>query len=221
MPESGPFTVIFAPTKHRKHGVRTNSGARQRRNRGDDPLRTSAVVVPLRVRVGLVRHLPHGLVAMDTALVRTQWSSIANEMNSTRREAPTHGEVLPRTLRPRHIQRISIGGIIGAGLFVGSGAAIAAVGPAVIISYFVAGLVILLIMRMLSEMAAANLGLSSFTEYTRLGLGHWAGFMSGWLYWYFWVVVVAVEAIAGASIIAQWIHLPVWEIGLVLMLGLT
>jgi L-asparagine transporter-like permease len=116
---------------------------------------------------------------------------------------------------------ISIGGIVGAGLFVGSGAAIAAVGPAVILSYCVAGLIILFVMRMLSEMAAANLGLSSFTEYTRLGLGHWAGFMTGWLYWYFWVVVIAVEAIAGASIIGQWIRLPVWEIGLILMLGLT
>ena len=94
---------------------------------------------------------------------------------------------------------ISIGGIIGAGLFVGSGAAIAAVGPAVIVSYFIAGLVILLVMRMISEMAAANLGLSSFTEYVRLGLGHWAGFVTGWLYWYFWVVVIAIEAIAGAS----------------------
>jgi GABA permease len=133
----------------------------------------------------------------------------------------TQRAVLIRTLRARHIQMISIGGIIGAGLFVGSGAAIAAVGPAVIISYFVAGGVILFVMRMLSEMAAANLGLSSFTEYTRLGLGHWAGFMTGWLYWYFWVVVIAIEAIAGASIIAQWIPLPVWEIGLALMFALT
>jgi len=130
-------------------------------------------------------------------------------------------EVLTRTLRSRHIQMISIGGIIGAGLFVGSGAAIAAVGPAVIVSYFVAGLVILFVMRMISEMAAANLGLNSFTEYVRLGLGHWAGFVTGWLYWYFWVVVIAIEAIAGAGIIGQWIRLPVWEIGLALMSVLT
>ena len=133
----------------------------------------------------------------------------------------TQREVLTRSLRSRHIQMISIGGIIGAGLFVGSGAAIAAVGPAVIVSYLVAGLVILLVMRMISEMAAANLGLSSFTEYVRLGLGHWAGFVTGWLYWYFWVVVIAIEAIAGASIISQWIALPVWQIGLVLMFALT
>ena len=130
-------------------------------------------------------------------------------------------EVLVRTLKSRHIQMISIGGIIGAGLFVGSGAAIAAVGRAVIVSYFVAGALILFIMRMLSEMAAANLGIGSFTEYTRLGLGHWAGFVSGWLYWYFWVVVIAIEAIAGASIIGQWVALPVWQIGLVLMFALT
>lgn len=133
----------------------------------------------------------------------------------------SQSEVLTRTLQKRHIQMISIGGIIGAGLFVGSGAAIAAVGPAVIVSYLVAGLIILFVMRMLSEMASANTGLGSFTEYARLGLGHWAGFVTGWLYWYFWVMVVAIEAIAGAGIIAQWIPLPVWQIGLGLMLVLT
>ena len=116
---------------------------------------------------------------------------------------------------------ISIGGIIGAGLFVGSSAAIAAVGPAIIVSYLLAGLVILFVMRMLGEMACANPGMGSFTEYARLGLGNWAGFVTGWLYWYFWVVVVAIEAIAGASIIAQWVPLPEWQIGLGLMVVLT
>jgi gamma-aminobutyrate permease len=116
---------------------------------------------------------------------------------------------------------ISIGGIIGAGLFVGSGAAIAAVGPAVIVSYLGAGAVIVLVMRMLSEMAAAHPNVGSFTEYARIGLGHWAGFVSGWLYWYFWVVVVAIEAIAGAAILALWVPLPAWQLGLGLMLLLT
>lgn len=116
---------------------------------------------------------------------------------------------------------ISIGGIIGAGLFVGSSAAIASVGPAVILSYTLAGAVVLMVMRMLSEMAAATPGIGSFTEYVRLGLGNWAGFLSGWLYWYFWVVVVAIEAIAGAALLAQWIALPVWQIGLILMVLLT
>jgi L-asparagine transporter-like permease len=116
---------------------------------------------------------------------------------------------------------ISIGGIIGAGLFVGSSAAIAAVGPAIILSYLLAGGVILMVMRMLSEMAAAYPRIGSFTEYARLSLGPLAGFVSGWLYWYFWVVVVAVEAIAGAAIIEQWIPMPQWQIVLLLMIGLT
>ena len=128
---------------------------------------------------------------------------------------------LARSLRSRHVTMISIGGIIGAGLFVGSSAAIAAVGPAIIVSYLLAGGVVLLVMRMLSEMAAAYPRIGSFTEYARLALGPWAGFVSGWLYWYFWVVVVAVEAIAGAAIIAQWIALPEWQIGLALMIVLT
>lgn len=128
---------------------------------------------------------------------------------------------LSRSLGSRHVSMISIGGIIGAGLFVGSSAAIAAAGPAIVVSYLLAGLVILLVMRMLSEMAAAYPRIGSFTEYSRLGLGDWAGFVSGWLYWYFWVVVVAVEAIAGAAIVAQWIALPVWQIGLGLMIVLT
>jgi L-asparagine transporter-like permease len=128
---------------------------------------------------------------------------------------------LSRGLRARHVTMISIGGIIGAGLFVGSSAGIAAAGPAIVASYLLAGAVVLMVMRMLTEMATATPGLGSFTEYVRLGLGSWAGFVSGWLYWYFWVVVVAIEAIAGATLLHQWVALPVWSIVLALMLALT
>jgi gamma-aminobutyrate permease len=130
---------------------------------------------------------------------------------------------LGKALEARHVAMISIGGIIGAGLFVGSSAAIHSIGPAVIVSYGLAGLMILLVMRMLSEMAMAAPEVGSFTEYARLGLGHWAGFTSGWLYWYFWVVVVvAIEAIAGAKLIQDWLPgLPVWMIGTVLLGTMT
>ena len=79
---------------------------------------------------------------------------------------------LSRSLRPRHVAMITIGGIIGAGLFVGSGVAIAAAGPAIIISYAITGLLILLIMRMLGEMAVDMPHVRSFTEFTRAGLIH-------------------------------------------------
>ncbi|HVV27502.1 MAG TPA: amino acid permease [Rhizomicrobium sp.] len=128
---------------------------------------------------------------------------------------------LGRTLLARHVAMISIGGIIGAGLFVGSSSAIASAGPAILFSYMLAGLVVLLVMRMLGEMALVLPGISAFTEFSRIGLGDWAGFTSGWLYWYFWVVVVAIEAIAGANLIKQWLDLPVWAIGLGLMALLT
>jgi len=128
---------------------------------------------------------------------------------------------LGRSLKARHVSMIAIGGIIGAGLFVGSSTSIANAGPAVILSYALAGTIVLLVMRMLSELAVAIPGIQSFPEFSRIGLGHWAGFLSGWLYWYFWVVVVAIEAIAGAVIMQNWIDLPVWMIGVVLMGLLT
>ncbi|MBI1361214.1 MAG: amino acid permease [Alphaproteobacteria bacterium] len=117
---------------------------------------------------------------------------------------------------------ISIGGIIGAGLFVNSSNAIAAIGPAVTVSYLLTGVIVLFVMRMLGEMAMSHPEAGAFTEFSRLALGPLAGFASGWLYWYFWVIVVAIEAIAGARIVGQWLpDLPVWATGLVLTAALT
>ena len=130
-------------------------------------------------------------------------------------------EQLSRSLKPRHITMISIGGIIGAGLFVGSSAAINAAGPIIILSYVLTGVLILLVMRMLGEMAVAHPEVRSFTDFARLGLGNGAGFVAGWLYWYFWVVTVPIEAIAGAKILQAWVPLPIWEIGVVLMAAMT
>jgi GABA permease len=128
---------------------------------------------------------------------------------------------LERSLAPRHVMMISMGGIIGAGLFVGSSAAIAAAGPAVILSYLLAGLLIVLIMRMLGEMAVAMPEVRSFTEFARAGLGDWAGFMAGWLYWYFWVIVIPIEAIAGANqlhdLLVVWLDVPTWALGFALL----
>jgi L-asparagine transporter-like permease len=105
---------------------------------------------------------------------------------------------------------ISMGGVIGAGVFVGSSAAIAAVGPAVVLSYLIAGALILMVMRMLAEMATALPAVRSFAEFARAGLGPGAGFVVGWLYWYFWIIVVPIEAIAGAALLHAWIALPAW-----------
>lgn len=132
---------------------------------------------------------------------------------------------LSRSLKGRHLTMISIGGIIGAGLFVSSSTAIIAAGPASFISYTICGFLILLVMRMLGEMATGMPHVRSFTEFARAGLGDGAGFVVGWLYWYFWVLVVPVEAIAGAKILKVWLQpwLPVTplEIGIGLMTVMT
>jgi GABA permease len=128
---------------------------------------------------------------------------------------------LSRSLKGRHLAMISIGGIIGAGLFVGSSTAIIAAGPASFLSYAITGLLILLVMRMLGEMTTATPKVRSFTEFARAGLGDGAGFVVGWLYWYFWVLVVPVEAIAGAKILQMWIPLSPLQIGVGLMTVMT
>jgi len=131
---------------------------------------------------------------------------------------------LQTSLKKRHVTMISLGGVIGAGLFVGSGAVINTTGPAAVLSYLLAGLLIVLVMRMLGEMAVANPRTGSFSDYARIALGDWAGFAVGWLYWYFWVIVLAVEAVAGAEILQVWFPgLPVWvaSFGLMLLLTLT
>jgi GABA permease len=133
---------------------------------------------------------------------------------------PEHSS-LSRSLRPRHVSMITIGGIIGAGLFVGSSVAINAAGPAVIIGYTLTGFLLLLVMRMLGEMAVEMPQVRSFTEFTRATLGNWAGFSVGWLYWYFWVVVIPVEAIAGAGIITKYLPASPWAVGVVLMALMT
>lgn len=132
------------------------------------------------------------------------------------------GAELSRSLKSRHVSMIAIGGIIGAGLFVGSSTTISQAGPAAVFSFGIAGFIILLVMRMLSEMAIAVPGVQTFPDFARSGLGHLAGFLSGWLYWYFWVVVVAIEAIAGAQIIHGWFPaIPELGIGIALMALLT
>ena len=134
----------------------------------------------------------------------------------------TTEEGLKPNLRQRHVRMIALGGIIGASLFIGSGAVIHTVGPAAVLSYALGGLLVVLVMRMLGEMATAAPTLGSFMEYARESLGGWAGFTIGWLYWYFWVGVVAFEAVAGAKILESWIpSVPQWVFSLALMLLLT
>jgi GABA permease len=143
-------------------------------------------------------------------------------------EATATGSGLRHSLKQRHMTMIALGGVIGAGLFVGSGVVIKAAGPAAVLSFAITGLLVVLVMRMLGEMAVALPTVGSFYEYARLAwserpaIGELAGFLTGWMYWYFWVIVVALEAIAGAGLIQFWIpDAPTWLISLTLLASLT
>ncbi|MFI0904635.1 amino acid permease [Streptomyces sioyaensis] len=125
-------------------------------------------------------------------------------------------------LKNRHLSMIAVGGVIGAGLFVGSASGIAAAGPGILLSYALVGALVVFVMRMLGEMAAANPTSGSFSAYADRALGRWAGFSIGWLYWFFWVVVLAVEATAGAAILTSWVPaVPQWAWALIVMIVLT
>lgn len=141
------------------------------------------------------------------------------------RDTGTH---LQSSLKQRHMSMIALGGVIGAGLFVGSGVVVHAAGPAAVLSFLITGALVVLVMRMLGEMACAMPAVGSFYEYARLAWndkpvgGELAGFLTGWMYWYFWVIVVAVEAVAGANLIQFWLpDIPAWAISLVLLVVLT
>ncbi|MEU1438567.1 amino acid permease [Streptomyces sp. NPDC005786] len=118
--------------------------------------------------------------------------------------------MLTQGLKGRQITMISIGGVIGAGLFVGSSTAVSAAGPAVLISFLLAAALVVLVMQMLGEMAVAQPDTGSFSTYADRALGPWAGFSIGWLYWWFYILVIPIEAIAAGEVIAGLTSVPSW-----------
>lgn len=125
-------------------------------------------------------------------------------------------------LRQRHMTMLALGGVIGAGLFVGSGTGISVAGPGVLLSYLAAGVLALLVMRMIGEMAAAYPSSGAFSTHAERALGRWAGFTLGWLYWVDLVVVIAVEGAGAASVTHGWVPaIPQWAWVLLFMVLFT
>lgn len=140
---------------------------------------------------------------------------------SVRADAAPAG-ALRHALGRRQMTMIAIGGVIGAGLFVGSGTAIKAAGPGVVLGYGAVGLVVVLVMRMLAELAVASPETGSFAAYAGRELGPWARLSVGWLYTYHWCVTIAIEAAAGALILHQLVPaVPTWLGALVFLVLLT
>ncbi|WKD57887.1 GABA permease [Corynebacterium capitovis DSM 44611] len=113
-------------------------------------------------------------------------------------------------LKSRHLTLMGLGMSVGAGLFLGVGAGIRAAGPAIILAYAIAGVIVVSVMRMLGRMAAQWPSPGSFATYGRRAFGHWAGFLLGWLYWFLLIMVGGAEITGASAIIAGWFDIPQW-----------
>jgi len=118
---------------------------------------------------------------------------------------------LRRGLRSRHVELIAIGGAIGVGLFLGSAKVIQNAGPGLILGYAVGGLVIFFIMRALGELLLYRPVAGSFVMYADEFVGPFAGFATGWSYWFTWVVTGMAELTAIGVYVGYWLPaLPQW-----------
>ncbi|WP_329227864.1 amino acid permease [Streptomyces canus] len=133
-------------------------------------------------------------------------------MPRTTVKAPQESDAsLTHGLKQRHLSMIALGGVIGAGLFVGSGAGIAAAGPSIVLAYTLSGLLVMLVMRMLGEMSAAYPSSGSFSAHAERAFGPWAGFTAGWSFWILLCTAVGLEGIGAAKIVTGWLPgTPEW-----------
>ncbi|AEG43023.1 amino acid permease [Isoptericola variabilis] len=146
------------------------------------------------------------------------WSVVTTTPRTTPGLLAAPAEPLAHGLRPRHLTMMGLGSAIGAGLFLGSGVGIATAGPAVLVSYAIAGALVVLVMRMLAEMAAAMPASGSFSVYAEAALGRWAGFLLGWLYWFMIIMVLGVEVTGVAAIASTWWpQVPQWAVAAVVV----
>lgn len=125
--------------------------------------------------------------------------------NSTQTHHPERGkETLQRNLHNRHIQLIAIGGAIGTGLFMGSSKTISLAGPSIIFVYMLIGFMLFFVMRAMGELLLSNLKYKSFSDFAADLLGPWAGFFTGWTYWFCWVVTGVADIVAISSYFQFW-----------------
>jgi len=111
---------------------------------------------------------------------------------------------LQRNLSNRHIQLIAIGGAIGTGLFMGSGKTISLAGPSIIFVYMIIGFMLFFVMRAMGELLLSNLEYKSFSDFAADLLGPWAGYFTGWTYWFCWVVTGIADVVAITAYAQFW-----------------
>lgn len=118
---------------------------------------------------------------------------------------------LQRELSNRHVQLIAIGGAIGTGLFLGAGETIHAAGPSILLTYIIIGFILFMFMRALGEILLSNTDFHSFADVTHTYIGPYAGYITGWTYWFCWIVTGMAEVTAVAKYVNFWFpDIPTW-----------
>lgn len=113
---------------------------------------------------------------------------------------------------------MALGLAIGAGFFLGTGSAIHQAGPAVIVSYALAATIVVSVMLALAELASSLPSTGSFSSYAEAGIGRWAGFTIGWLYWVMLIMVSGLEVTGAATFFVGWFPaVPQWVVALVIV----
>ncbi len=139
-----------------------------------------------------------------------------SEVMARKADAGAEHSALTRSLKSRHIQLIALGGTIGVGLFLGSAGAIHKAGPGLLLSYAIGGVAIFFIMRALGELLTYRPVAGSFASYAEEFVGPFAGFVTGWSYWFMWVVTAMAELTAIGIYVHFWLpEVPQWLPGLV------
>ncbi|WP_050183749.1 amino acid permease [Domibacillus robiginosus] len=131
---------------------------------------------------------------------------------------------LKRDLSNRHVQLIAIGGTIGTGLFLGSGKAIQMAGPSIIFAYLIVGIALFFVMRALGELLLSKAGYQSLTDIAEDYIGPWASFVTGWTYWFCWIMTAMADVIAVGVYVQYWFDIPQWipaVVCLIILLGLN
>lgn len=129
---------------------------------------------------------------------------------------------LCNNLSSRHIQMIALGGSIGTGIFYASAKCINNVGPAISLAYFISGIAIFIIMRALGEMIVDKPVLGSFSQYSSEYLGDFAGFFTGWNYWFTYIIVGMIELTAAGKLVHFWVpDLEQWKTALAFLILVT
>ncbi len=125
---------------------------------------------------------------------------------------------MDRDLKTRHISMIAIGGSIGTGLFMASGAVVAQAGPGgALLAYAVIGIMIYFLMTALGELATFYPVSGAFNAYATRFIDPAAGFTVGWFYWIIWSLVTSVDILSAAKVLGYWelfggIHPFIWSL---------